>query len=98
MDTKNECPYFRPSSEYVASQLRALVDDLVSSTHRLQRVESILFEPVAGVDVGPIRSVRLDEEVTLAAKRRIDHAVHNNSLGPNKYSAHSYRSLVFIFD
>lgn len=80
---------FRPTSEYVAKQLRLLVDDLVSSTHGLRRVESILFEPVSGVDVGLIRSVRLDEEVTLAAKSRIDYAVQQNTLGPNKCVSHA---------
>lgn len=57
---------------------------MVTSVQDLPTIEYKLFQAVEDLAVRKISSVKLDEELVLVAKKRIQVAINSNSHGPNK--------------
>ncbi|XP_038666815.1 dynein heavy chain 3, axonemal-like [Scyliorhinus canicula] len=78
---------FTPTMNEVLEGLTHIVDHLVLSAQRIPRIEYQLFQAIDNQEIKYISSVRLEEDIVLCTKARLQAVVTNNSHGPVRYSS-----------
>ena len=75
---------FHPSFPNLFDFFCLIIDTMVISARRLQRMEHLLFESVEDMEVQYLSSVSVAEELVERAKERIHTVITANSHGPIK--------------
>nr|XP_039250666.1 dynein heavy chain 3, axonemal-like [Styela clava] len=84
-DTKGVVTTFSPDFNGIIAHLHEAVDIIVESVQKLLRIEHKLFQAVDGNPETYLSTVKVDDEIVIAAKQRISAVVLNNSHGPTRY-------------
>ena len=83
-DVENSSLGFGPSFPDLFDFFCLIIDTMVISTRKLNRVETLLFEEVEDMELKFVSSVSVDEELVERAKERIHTVITANSHGPTK--------------
>ena len=83
-DVDNSALGFRPSLPDLFDYFCLIIDTMVISARKLNRVENLLFETVEDMEVQYLSSVSVAEELVERAKERIHTIITANSHGPIK--------------
>lgn len=95
-DVDNSALGFHPSLPDLFDYFCLIIDTMVISARKLNRVEHLLFETVEDMEVQYLSSVSVAEELVERAKERIHTIITANSHGPIK-SVEFYLFYLIFF-
>lgn len=81
---ENACIKFKPEFNNIISKFHEVIDLMVLSVQDLPCIESLLFQTVEDVSDKIISFVKIDEEVVVLAKSRINTVIIENTHGPER--------------
>ncbi|KAL5013225.1 hypothetical protein ScPMuIL_007495 [Solemya velum] len=83
-DLENACIKFKPEFNNIISKFYEVIDLMVLSVQDIPCIESLLFQTVEDVSDKIISFVKIDEEVVVLAKSRINTVIIENTHGPER--------------
>ncbi|KAK7101862.1 hypothetical protein V1264_020178 [Littorina saxatilis] len=95
-DVENSTLGFRPSFPDVFDFFCLIIDTMVISVRKLNRLEDLLFETVEDMETQYLSSVSVGEELVEWSKERIHIIITGNSHGPLRYRS-VYEPYRYLF-